>query len=177
MRTVAVVLAAFGTAIGIVQVLLPAFADERGSAEAGGLLLALLSGGSLIGGLVYGGRSWPGAPNRRLAVLMLALAAGWALLAAVPSTAVLAVLLVGCGTLLAPTATTASTLLDRVAPAGTVTEAFTVMVMAIVAGTAAGNALGGAIVDGASYEAGALVAAGIALLGSVAAVVGRRTLI
>ena len=45
MRTVAVVLAAFGTAIGIVQVLLPAFADERGSAEAGGLLLALLSGG------------------------------------------------------------------------------------------------------------------------------------
>lgn len=176
MRTVSMVLAAFGTAIGIVQVLMPAFADERGSAEAGGLLLALLSGGSLIGGLVYGGRSWPGAPNRRLAVLMLALAAGWALLAAVPSTAVLAVLLVCCGTLLAPTATTASTLLDRVAPAGTVTEAFTVMVMAIVAGTAAGNALGGAIVDGASYEAGALAAAGIALLGSVAAVAGRRTL-
>ena len=78
----------------------------------------------------------------------------------------LAVLLVlAAGSLLAPTATTASTLLDRVAPAGTVTEAFTVMVMSIVAGTAAGNALGGAIVDGASYEAGALMAAGIAVLG------------
>ena len=60
MRTLAAVLRAFGTAIGIVQVLLPAFADERGSAETGGLLLALLSGGSLIGGLVYGARSWPG---------------------------------------------------------------------------------------------------------------------
>ena len=71
MRTLAVVLLAFGTAIGIVQVLLPAFADERGSAETGGLLLALLSGGSLIGGLVYGARSWPGPPRRRLATLML----------------------------------------------------------------------------------------------------------
>ena len=54
---------AFGTSIGIVQVLLPAFADERGSAEAGGLLLALLSAGSLLGGLVYGARSWPGRPG------------------------------------------------------------------------------------------------------------------
>jgi predicted MFS family arabinose efflux permease len=176
MRTVAIVLAAFGAAIGVVQVLLPAFADERGSAEAGGLLLALLSGGSLIGGLIYGGRTWPGAPQRRLAVLMLAIGGGWALLAAAPGTAVLAILLVLCGTLLAPTATTASTLLDRVAPAGTVTEAFTVMVMAIVAGTAAGNALGGAIVDGASYEVGALTAAGIAALGSAAAFARRRTL-
>ncbi len=51
MRTVMVVLGAFGTAVGVVQVLLPAFADERGSAETGGLYLALLSAGSLAGGL------------------------------------------------------------------------------------------------------------------------------
>src|SRR5215213_6156282 len=50
MRTVFLVVAAFGTAIGVVQVLLPAFADARGSAEVGGLYLALLSAGSLIGG-------------------------------------------------------------------------------------------------------------------------------
>ena len=74
--------AAFGTAVGVVQVLLPAFADERGSAETGGLYLALLSAGSLVGGIVYGARSWPGAPERRLPVLLLALGAGFALLAA-----------------------------------------------------------------------------------------------
>lgn len=176
MRTLAVVLLAFGTAIGVVQVLLPAFADERGAAEAGGLLLALLSAGSLVGGLVYGARTWRGEPRRRLALLMVALAFALAVLALAGSTGVLAVLLIGCGTLLAPTATTSSGLLDRVAPAGTVTEAFTVMVMAIVAGTAAGNALGGAIVDSASYEAGALAAAGIAALGSAVALAGRRTL-
>jgi MFS family permease len=176
MRTLAVVLLAFGSAIGIVQVLLPAFADERGSAETGGLLLALLSGGSLLGGIVYGARSWAGPPRRRLATLMLALAGGWALLALAGTLPVLAVLLVACGSLLAPTATTSSTLLDHVAPPGTVTEAFTVMVMSIVAGTALGNALGGAIVDGASYEAGALAAAAIAALGSAAAFAGRRRL-
>jgi predicted MFS family arabinose efflux permease len=176
MRTLAVVMLAFGSAIGIVQVLLPAFADERGSAATGGLLLALLSGGSLLGGIVYGARSWAGPPRRRLATLMLALAGAWALLALAGTIPVLAVLLVACGSLLAPTATTSSTLLDHVAPPGTVTEAFTVMVMSIVAGTALGNALGGAIVDGASYEAGALAAAGIAALGSAAAFAGRRTL-
>jgi hypothetical protein len=47
-----------------------------------------------------------------------------------------------------------STLLDTVAPAGTVTEAFAAMVMGIVIGTAVGNALGGALVESSSYESG-----------------------
>ena len=176
MRTVFLVLGAFGTAVGVVQVLLPAFADERGSAETGGLYLALLSAGSLAGGLVYGARSWPGSPVRRLPLLMLALGAGFALLAAAGSPPVLAVLLVACGLLLAPTTVVASTLLDTAAPPGTVTEAFAVMVMGIVAGTAIGNALGGAIVEGSSYEAGALTAGAIGLLGAAVAVTRRRTL-
>ncbi len=176
MRTVLLVLGAFGTAIGIVQVLLPAFADARGSAETGGLYLALLSAGSLAGGLVYGARDWPGAPTRRLPLLMLGLGAGFAALAAAGAPAVLAVLLVGCGLLLAPTTVVGSTLLDTAAPPGTVTEAFAVMVMGIVAGTAIGNALGGAIVEGASYEAGALCAAAIAVLGAAAAFARRGTL-
>ena len=176
MRTVFFVLGLFGTAVGVVQVLLPAFADERGSAETGGLYLALLSAGSLAGGLVYGARTWPGSPVRRLPALMLGLSAGFALLAAANGPAVLAVLLLGCGLLLAPTTVVASTLLDTAAPAGTVTEAFAVMVMGIVAGTALGNALGGAIVEDASYEAGALCAGGIVLLGAVLALARRRTL-
>ncbi len=60
MRTVFGALVAFGTAVGIVQVAVPAFADARGSAATGGVLLAALSAGSLAGGLIYGGRVWPG---------------------------------------------------------------------------------------------------------------------
>ena len=89
----------------------------------------------------------------------------------------LAVLLLACGLVLAPTTVVASTLLDTAAPAGTVTEAFAVMVMGIVAGTALGNALGGTIVEVASYEAGALCAGAIAVLGAGVAVARRRTLV
>ena len=62
MRALLTVLLAFGVAVGIVQVAVPAFADAHGSAATGGLLLAALSAGNLTGGLVYGARSWPGSP-------------------------------------------------------------------------------------------------------------------
>lgn len=176
MRTVVAVLAAFGTAVGIVQVAVPAFADARGSAATGGLLLAALSAGSLAGGLVYGARTWPGILPTRLAALMLALGGAFAVLALADTEVVLAVLLVACGLLFAPTTVVGSTLLDTVAPAGTVTEAFAAMVMGIVAGTAIGNALGGTLVESASYDAAALAASGIAAAGAALAFTRRRTL-
>jgi hypothetical protein len=86
------------------------------------------------------------------------------------------VLLVGAGLLLAPTTVVASTLLDTVAPRGTVTEAFAAMVTGIVAGTAVGNALGGSLVDSASYATAVLIAGAIAAAGSGLALVRRRTL-
>jgi MFS family permease len=177
MQTVFVVLGAFGAAMGVLQVALPAFGAERGSAEEGGLLLAALSGGSLAGGLIYGSRPWPGSLTLRLVVLMLALGAGCALLAIAGSYATLALLLFVCGLLVAPVAVVASTLLDTVAPPGTATEAFAVMIMGIVAGNAAGNALAGAVVDGASYEAAVLCAAGLAALGAAITVALRRSLL
>jgi MFS family permease len=176
MRTVFGVLVAFGTAVGIVQVAVPAFAADRGSAAAGGVLLAALSAGSLVGGLVYGARSWPGSQPRRLAVLMLGLGAGFALLAVAGTQGALAALLVLSGLLLAPTTVVGSTLLDSVAPSGTVTEAFTVMVMAIVIGTAVGNAVGGEIVESASYQTAVLWAGVAAVAGAALTFVRRRSL-
>ena len=176
MRTVFGVLGAFGIAVGMVQVALPAFADERGDAATGGWLLAALSAGSLAGGLIYGARAWPGTPAVRLAALLLGLGAGFALLALAHAPLVLAALLVLAGLLLAPTTVIGSTLLDHVAPPGTTTEAFTVMVMGVVAGTAAGNAAGGAIVEGGSYEAAVLCAGAVAAAGAGGALAWRRTL-
>lgn len=175
-RTVFAALAAFGAAMGVLQVAVPAFTAAGGSAEQGGLLLAALSAGSLVGGLVYGARSWPGRPATRLALLLVAVAGGCALLAAPESSAALAVALVVAGLFIAPTAIVGSALLDVVAPPGTVTEAFAVMIMGIVAGTAAGNALGGALVDGPGYEAAVLAAAAVAGTGAALAYARRATL-
>jgi MFS family permease len=176
MRTLFAVNVAFGTAIGIVQVAVPAFAEAHGTAATAGLLLAALSLGSLIGGVVYGGRDWPGAPPRRLVVLMLVLAVAWTVPAAARTPWLLGVLLVVPGLLLAPTNVVSSTLLDTVAPAGTVTEAFSVTVMAVVTGIAAGNAVGGTIVDGASYAVAVVCAGLAALIGAGVALARRHSL-
>ena len=56
------------------------------------------------------------------------------------------------------------------------TEAFAAMVMGIVAGTAVGNALGGSLVESASYDAAVLVAGGTAVAGAALALARRRTL-
>jgi hypothetical protein len=176
MRTVFGVLAVFGTAVGVVQVAVPAFAQARGSAAAGGVLLAALSAGSLAGGLVYGARSWPGTPSARLTVLMLALGAAFCALALAGTQLGLGAILLAAGALFAPTTVVGSTLLDSVAPGGTVTEAFAAMVMGIVAGTALGNALGGSLVQTASFDAAVLAAGAIAAGGAGLAAARRRTL-
>jgi MFS family permease len=176
MRTVCGVLVTFGMGFGIVQVAVPAFTLARGSASAGGVLLACLSLGSLIGGVVYGARRWPGRLPPRLVGVMLGLGTGYALLALPADYLPLALLLVLAGTLLAPASVICSTLLDTVAPPGTVTEAFAVMVTAIVAGVAVGNALGGSVVESASYDVAVLAAGGIAACGAGFVVVRRRTL-
>ncbi|WP_053226747.1 MFS transporter [Solirubrobacter soli] len=176
MQALLAVLLAFGVALGIVQVAVPAFAAAHGSAAAGGLLLGALSVGNLTGGVVYGARSWPGTPAFRLTVLLLALGAGLAFLSRAGSPAILALQLALAGLVLAPSTVVGSTLLDHVAPPGTTTEAFAVLVMGIVAGSAAGNALGGALVDGASYEAATLTAGALAVAGGGLAWVLRRPL-
>jgi predicted MFS family arabinose efflux permease len=176
MRTICGALVAFGAGIGVVLVAGPAFALDRGSASAGGALLTCLSFGSLTGGVVYGSRSWPGALPPRLVGVMLGLGTGFALLALPGAYVPLGIMLVLAGTLIAPGAVICSTLLDTVAPAGTVTEAFGVIVTANVAGVALGQALGGTIVESASYDAAVLTAAGVAVLGSGVVVVRRRTL-
>ena len=175
-RTVFAALAALGMAMGIVQVAVPAFTAAAGSAETGGLLLAAVSAGSLAGGVIYGARSWPGRPATRLALMLAALAAGCALLAGASSNLALAASLLVVGALLAPATIVGSALLDVVAPAGTVTEAFTVMIMGIVAGNAAGYALGGGLVDGPGYESAVLAAAAIAAGGAVLTYARRSTL-
>jgi MFS family permease len=176
MRALLTVLLAFGVAVGIVQVAVPAFADAHGSAATGGLLLAALSAGNLTGGLVYGARSWPGSLTRRLTVLLGLLGVGFALLATAGAPLVLAALLVLAGLVLAPATVVGSTLLDHVAPPGTATESFAVLVMGIVAGSAAGNALGGALVEEVSYELAALTAGALAATGGLLAHLRRRAL-
>lgn len=172
------VLAGAITAIsfGSLEVALPAFAETEGSRGAVGPLITVWALGSVAGGIWYGARDWSASIERRFLVLMALLALGSAPLAFAPSIGVMGVLLVLTGLALAPLATTEYALVDRLAPAGTSTEAYSWQIVANVMGAAAGSFIAGVLAEEASVE-WALATAGIACAaGFVVAVAGRRSL-
>src|SRR5207237_2852937 len=77
LRTLALAGIGFGLAMGMVEVSVPAFTDRVGAPRAAaGLVLAAFSLGSVLGGLAYGARAWPGSAAGRLALLHLLCGAG-----------------------------------------------------------------------------------------------------
>jgi len=96
-------------------------------------------------------------------------------MAAAPSVAAMAVLVIPAGLFIAPLLATRNELIGWVAPEGARTEAYTWPVTAFVGGIAIGSALAGAIVESASWRTAFLVAAAIAAVGTLIAVARRGT--
>jgi MFS family permease len=158
-----------GTGVGAVELGMTAVAADQGLRELGGALLATQAAGSLVGGLVYGSRTWrmPGA--RRLGLLSVALAITTAPLVVTPSLAATFPLALLSGFTLAPTVSVLYVLLDSVAPNGTATEATGWVLTAFVSGASAGAGLAGAAVHASGPHAGLAVGlAGTIFAASVA---------
>ncbi|MBP8537297.1 MFS transporter [Streptomyces sp. MK37H] len=136
-----------GLALGAIAVAAVAYADEHGGGVVSSALLSALGVGALVGGIVYGGRTWPGAPERRLRLLVAALALGYLPLILVPGVATMTVLAGVAGVFLAPALACAFVVVDRHAPSGTVTEAFSWLVTTFVVGNAVGTAVAGPAVQ------------------------------
>lgn len=155
-----------GLSLGVIMVAVPAYAEGAGQPKAAGWLLAVNALGALTGGLVYGARVWAGAPERRVLPLLAGLAAGYALLALTPSLPVMALLSYLAGVCLAPVLACVFGLVEGLAPAGTVTEAFAWIVAFMTVGTSAGSALAGWLQEASGNRAAFSGAA----LGGLAAV-------
>ncbi|MER7762554.1 MFS transporter [Streptomyces sp. NPDC097619] len=155
-----------GTALGSITVAGVAYADGHGGDRTYGWLMAALGLGALVGGVVYGARSWSGSPEGRLRVLVGLLALGYAPLPLVPGTAAMTGLTALAGVFLAPSLACAFIVVDRHAPRGTVTEAFSWLVTFFGVGAAIGTAAAGPAVESGGARAGFLVsvAAGAAAL-------------
>ncbi|BBJ45016.1 MFS transporter [Streptomyces antimycoticus] len=136
-----------GLALGAIAVAAVAYADEHGGGVVSSALLSALGVGALVGGIVYGGRTWPGAPERRLRLLVAALALGYLPLVLVPGVVMMTVLAGVAGVFLAPALACAFVVVDRHAPTGTVTEAFSWLVTTFVVGNAVGTAVAGPAVQ------------------------------
>jgi MFS family permease len=165
-----------GIGIGICEVALPAFSHASGAAELAGLLLAVWSAGSAVGGLVYGALAHrPPLGRVHLAVAGL-LPLSLLPMAAAPSPAVMAVLVIPAGMFIAPLLATRNELIGWVAPPGARTEAYTWPVTAFVGGIAIGSALAGGIVEASGWRLAFLVATAAAGIGALIAVACRNTL-
>jgi MFS family permease len=147
-------------AFGTIDVTVVARAEQLGSRVLAGPLLALWAAGSLAGGLAFGSRASDRGPEQRMVGLLALVAAMIALLAVASGLAQLAAGMVLAGLGIAPAVACLYLLVDRLAPAGTVTEAFTWVTTAFATGFAAGNALGGTLVQQVGTDRAFLVAAG-----------------
>jgi len=172
-RTLLVVSAAFGLAFGTLEVTMPAFADERGSAATGGVLLAALSLGSMLGGVWYGSRSFAAHLSTQMIGFCAVFAAALIPLAFAESIPVMIVLMAMAGFFVAPWAASSAALVGRLAPGGTVTEAYTWEMTAVIAGFALGGVLSGVLVESAGVRE-ALIAAAVAAAASVAIAWAQR---
>ncbi|GAA3917381.1 MFS transporter [Streptomyces gulbargensis] len=148
-----------GLALGSITVSAVAYADERGTPGVYGWLMAALGLGALAGGVLYGARQWSGAPERRLRGLVLLLAVCYLPLLLTPGPAAMTGLSVLSGVFLAPALACAFVVVDRHAPRGTVTEAFSWLVTTFGVGAALGSAVAGPAVELAGTVTGFAVAA------------------
>ncbi|GAA3773590.1 MFS transporter [Streptomyces chiangmaiensis] len=136
-----------GIALGSITVAAVSYADGHGGDGVYGWLMAALGLGALGGGTVYGARQWRGAPERRLRVLVGLLAVCYLPLMLMPGVVTMVLLTVLAGVFLAPCIACAFIIVDRHAPSGTVTEAFSWLVTTFTVGASVGTGVAGPVVQ------------------------------
>ncbi len=176
-RTLVISLTGFGAAVGIIDITLVAAARQAGSASLGGVLLALLAAGGVVGGLWYGRRAWrleAGSRYLRMLALLALVSAALPLARPLP---LLGLVVVAVGLLLSPLQSCAYVLAAELAPAGTMTEAATWVITANNVTAAAGIALAGVLVGGPGVAWTLVVSWGCMAAAFLAALVGRGALL
>ncbi|MEU3915824.1 MFS transporter [Streptomyces sp. NPDC029721] len=149
-----------GMALGSIAVAAVAYSDDHGGQAVYGWLMAAVGLGALAGGVCYGARQWAGAPERRLRLLVGLLAVGYLPLMLSVGPVAMTALAAVAGVFLAPSLACAFIVVDRHAPAGTVTEAFSWLVTFFGVGAAIGTAAAGPAVELGGTTAGFAVAGG-----------------
>jgi MFS family permease len=165
-----------GFAFGMMEVAIPAFATDRGRPELAGVLTAVWSLGSVAGGLAYGARARQTPLARVHLRVALMLPFGFLPVALGGSPAAMALLVLPAGVFIAPLIATRNELAGKVAPPGSMTEALTWPLAALVGGVSLGAAAAGGIVEAGGWRTAVLGATLAAAVGALVSLARRRTL-
>ena len=156
----------FATALGCVELGIPALAGERGAPAVSGLLLGVMSVGGVLGAIAYASRRSGWTASARLAALLVLYAIAIAPLVATPSYALMVLPLLIAGGALNPIVTTVALLVEDHAGAAAA-EAFGWQSTSLALGAATGNTLSGPLAQTHGPEAAFAAAA---IMGTAAAI-------
>ena len=173
-RTVSVTYLMVGALFGSTDVTMVAFATEHGSRAYAGWLLALISGGSAIGGLIYGSRRWKTSPERRFVLTVCSLAFFAIGIAIAPGLLTMAILGVFMGVSIAPAIISSNLLIEKYCPPDRLTEGFSLIGSSLGVGFALGAPIAGRIVDHHSTHLGFAVGSVAILIAACLALRGHR---
>ena len=177
LRTLTVTMLFVGVLFGTVEVSMVAFAEQRGSDAGGGLLLALVAGGSAAAGLLYGTLHWRASARRRLLLGTLFLALGLVPLLFAPSVAWMAPAALLAGFAISPVLIVVFGLVEDLVPPAARTEGFSWLNSGLGVGVAGGFAVAGAVAEVSGARAAFGIAIGGALAAGAVALLARRTLV
>jgi MFS family permease len=159
---IAVVLC-FSMAFGLMEIGIAAYATETGNAALAGVFLGLMSVGSALGGLAYGGRSWHAPLASQFAGMLALMGAGLAVLALPWQPWTFALWSVLAGVVMAPALIVQTMLVAKTSRPEHTTEAFTWSASALLSGVGIGLAAGGGLLE-FYRSAAALAAAAVSAL-------------
>lgn len=160
-----------GTVFGSVDVGVVAFTAERGAGSFAGIILATFAATSMVGGIVYGARAWPGPLHwhpRTAAIALLVVTI--ALPFATTNTYVIIVIALA-GFSVAPALIGIFTLASRVVSRLHLTEGLTWTNSGLAAGFALGSSAAGVIIDTFGTRAGLM----LTVVGAAVAVLSLST--
>ncbi|MFD4948149.1 MFS transporter [Streptomyces sp. NPDC058239] len=147
LRHAAIVAAAVGLCLGALDLLVVAFTEQHHRGAAVAWVLAALSAGSAVGGLAYGAVSWRASNRVRLPVPAVGLGVAMVVAGMSPNVYVLVAVVTAAGVFVAPALTTAYLVADESVGADSRTQAGAWVNTAVNAGSSAGTAAVGLLVD------------------------------
>jgi MFS family permease len=159
---------------GALELAIPAYAEQNDVSA--GILLSIWAVGSVIGGLGYAARTWGGTPQRMMGILLGLNLIGFLVIFLSQTPLQLGILLLLTGVVNAPVIATFYVLIEELAPAGTVTEAFTWISTTFLVGISGGVALAGIVADATSPRTAWWLAVGGGVFAVLTVVIRHRGL-
>ena len=160
-----------GALFGAMEVATVAFAADAGHKALSGVVLAAMSAGSLLAGLLTGARTWQAPLVVRFRLGTALLAAGFVVLPFLHSLATLTPMMFLAGFAIAPTLIACIALLEEVSPRARLTEAMAFLQTGISAGIAPGAWYAGVVADRSGGATAFWVCVGAGTLAAIAATV------